>query len=43
MIIYLVNGVSGKVVYKFFEKKVRLDLPLDMILCENIFIMALQR
>jgi len=39
----LINGVSGKVVYKFFEKKVRLDLPVDMILSENNFIALFNR
>eukprot|EP00347_Sterkiella_histriomuscorum_P017346 403349738 len=41
--IYLVNGVTGRVVYNFFEKKVKLDLPLDLILSENQFIMSFQR
>ncbi len=42
-IVYLINGVSGKVVYKFFEKKVRLDQPLDMLLSENTFIISFFR
>ena len=40
MIVYLVNGVSGKIVYKYFEKKVRLDQPIVMTLSENNFILA---
>lgn len=43
LIIYLVNGVSGKIVYKYFEKNVRTDLPFDLVLSENIFILAFQR
>lgn len=41
--VYLINGVSGRVVYKFFERKVRFDLPIDMIMSENMFILAFQR
>lgn len=40
---YLINGVSGRVLYKFFEKKVRLDLPIDLILSEHMLIMSFQR
>ena len=40
MLVYLINGVSGKIVYKYFERKVRLDEPIDMALSENIFILA---
>lgn len=43
LIIYLINGVSGKIVYKFYERKVRLDLPIDMILSENNLIITFQR
>lgn len=43
LILYLINGVSGKVINKFIETKVRLDLPIDMILCENNFIVTFQR
>ena len=40
LIFYLINGVSGKIIYKFIEKKVRLDLSIDMILTENTFIVS---
>lgn len=43
LVFYLINGVSGKVVYKFYEKKVRLDLPIDMIMSENYFIATFMR
>jgi hypothetical protein len=43
LVFYLINGVSGKVIYKFFEKKVRLDLHFDMLLSENTFITSFQR
>jgi hypothetical protein len=41
--IYLINSISGKVIHRFFEKKVRLELPIDMVLCENTFIISFQR
>jgi hypothetical protein len=41
--VYLINGVSGKVVYKFFEKKIRLDQSLDFVLTENLFVMSFFR
>ena len=40
LIVYLVNGVSGKLLHKFFERKVRWDHPLVMVLSENLFILA---
>ena len=43
LIIYLINGVSGKVVYKFFERKVRLDKDVDFLLCENTFVLSFLR
>ena len=43
LIVYLVNGVSGKLLHKFFERKVRWDHPLVMVLSENLFILAFQR
>lgn len=33
--VYLINGVTGRVIFNFFEKKVRLDLPIDLILSEH--------
>jgi len=41
--VYLVNGVSGKVIHKYFEKNVRLDLSIDFVLSENVFILSFQR
>ncbi len=40
VMVYLVNGVSGKIVYKVIERKVRLDLAFDMVLSESIFILV---
>lgn len=41
--VYLVNGVSGRILYKFFEKKVRLDLPVSVVLSENTLVVSFQR
>jgi len=41
--VYLINGVSGKVIHKYFEKNVRLNLPIDFVLSENLFILSFQR
>jgi hypothetical protein len=43
LFIYLINGVSGKVIHKYFEKNVRLNLPIDFVLSENLFILSFQR
>jgi hypothetical protein len=43
VIISLINGVSGKITHRFVENNVRLDLPLDFALSENIFVVAFQR
>ena len=42
-IVYLVNGVSGRVLHRYSEAKVRLDKPLDIVLSEHIFVLAFQR
>ena len=41
--VYLINGVSGRILYKFFEKKVRLDLPIGVVLSENTLVVSFQR
>lgn len=41
--VYLINGVNGKILHKYFEKNVRLDLSIDFVLSENIFILSFQR
>jgi hypothetical protein len=41
--VYLVNGVSGKVLHRYLEKMVRIDLPIDFALSENLFVLAFQR
>jgi len=38
--IYIINSVSGKVVYKFKEKNIAAGEPTDMFLTENYFILA---
>lgn len=43
LVFYLINGVSGKIIHRFFEKKVDLEKPFDMLLSENNFIVAFQR
>jgi len=43
MIVYLVNGVSGKIVHKYTEKNVRFDLPLNIVLSEHIVVVAFHR
>jgi hypothetical protein len=43
LIVYLINGVSGKVLHRYYEKRVRLDLTIDFVLSENIFILSFQR
>jgi hypothetical protein len=41
--VYLINGVSGRILHKYIERKVRLDLPFDIVLSENIFVFSFQR
>lgn len=33
--LYLINGVSGKLIYKFYEENVLTNLPIDMVITEN--------
>lgn len=41
--IYIIDGVSGKIVYKFSEAGVAQNEPTDMILSENYFLLAFKR
>ena len=41
--VYVINGISGSIVYTFKEQDVTLDQPIDMLLCENFFILAFKR
>jgi len=41
--IYIINGISGKVVYKFHESSVVTKSPIDMVLSENYFILTFYR
>jgi len=41
--VYIVNGISGKMVYKFHEQSVVAASPIDMVLSENYFILAFYR
>ncbi len=43
LFVYLINGISGKVLHRYLEKRVRLDLTVDFVLSENLFILAFQR
>lgn len=43
LFVYLINGISGKVLHRYLEKRVRLDLTIDFVLSENLFILAFQR
>lgn len=38
--VYLINGVSGKIIHKYMEKNARLDLSIDFVLSENLFILS---
>lgn len=41
--IYIINGISGKVVYKFSVESVSSEHPIDMVLSENQFVLAFKR
>jgi len=41
--IYIINGVSGKIVYKFKEQGIAANEPIDMFLNENYLILAFRR
>lgn len=41
--VFLIDGVTGKIVYKFSEVNVAVNEPADMVLCENYFILAFKR
>ena len=41
--VYIINGISGNVVYKFNEKDVDTDEPIDMVVSEHFVILALRR
>lgn len=41
--VYVLNGISGKVVYKFHESSVVTASPIDMVLAENYFILTFYR
>ena len=43
LIVYLINGISGKILHRYQEKRVRLDLIVDFVLSEHLFILAFQR
>lgn len=38
--VYLINGVSGKVLHKYYEKNVRIDLHIEFVLSEHVYILA---
>lgn len=41
--IYIIDGVTGKIVHKFTETSVTPNEPVDMLLSENYFILAFKR
>ena len=41
--VYIINGVSGKIVYKFQESNVTPGEPIDMYLSENYFVLTFKR
>lgn len=41
--LYVIDGINGKMVYKYAEADVSPNEPTDMILCENYFILAFKR
>lgn len=41
--VYVINGVSGNVVYKFSEKDVDTEHPIDIAVSEHFVVLALQR
>lgn len=43
LVVYLINGVSGKVLHRYLERNVRLDQAINMVLSEHIVVVAFQR
>jgi hypothetical protein len=41
--IFVVNGITGKIIYKFQESSVATKEPIDMLLEENFFILTFKR
>ena len=41
--VYIINGISGKIVYKFSVDNVSAEHPIDMVLAENQFVLAFKR
>ena len=41
--LYLINGVSGKVMHKYIERKVKLSEPISVAFSENTLVVCLQR
>lgn len=41
--VYLIEGVTGKIVYKFTEQNVEVSESSDMLLSENFFILTFKR
>jgi hypothetical protein len=41
--LFIIDGITGKIVYKFAEAGVSPNEPTDMLLCENYFILAFKR
>ena len=43
MSVYVINGVSGKIVYKFSEQDVDASEPIDMVIAENFLVCSFKR
>jgi hypothetical protein len=43
LLIQFVNTISGKVIYQYTEPGIALDKPYDMLITDNIFVLAFQR
>jgi len=41
--VHVINGVSGKVVYKFAEQDIDAVAPVDMVFTENFLVVAFRR
>jgi hypothetical protein len=41
--VYIINGISGKIVYKFKEKDIDVQKPIDMVIAENYCITSFVR
>ena len=41
--VFVINGVNGKIVYKFSESDVDTSEPIDMVISENYLVASFKR